>query len=74
MAAKRRLIWVLYPSYLLIILLSVITVTWYASISSRNFFLKRTEADLEIRARFFKTMLQDVSDILNKEKVDRLCK
>lgn len=74
MAEKRRLIWVLYPSYLLIILLSVLTVTWYASVSSRNFFLKQTETDLEVRARFFQSTMQDLPDSYNPEEIDRLCK
>jgi two-component system phosphate regulon sensor histidine kinase PhoR len=71
---KRRLIWVLYPSYLLIILLSVLTVTWYASVSSRNFFLRQTETDLEVRARFFQNRIQDISGSLNPQTIDRLCK
>ena len=74
MAEKRRLIWVLYPSYLLIILLSILTVTWYASASSRNFFFKQTENDLEVRARFFQTMIQDIPDPLNPLSIDHLCK
>lgn len=74
MAEKRRLIWVLYPSYLLIILLSVLTVTWYASAASRNFFLRQTETDLEVRARFFQNRIQNISGSMNPKSIDRLCK
>ncbi|MBN2420365.1 MAG: PAS domain S-box protein [Deltaproteobacteria bacterium] len=74
MTGKRRLIWVLYPSYLLIMLLSILVVTWYASISSRNFFLKQTETDLEIRARFFQDRIQDLIDSSDPKEVDILCK
>ena len=74
MAEKRRLIWVLYPSYLLIILLSIITVTWYASASSRTFFLRQTEEDLEVRARFFQNRIQDLMDSSDLSEIDRLCK
>ncbi|MGD9160084.1 MAG: ATP-binding protein [Desulfobacteraceae bacterium] len=74
MAEKRRLIWVLYPSYLLIILLSIISVTWYASVSSRKFFLKQTENNLEIRARFFENRIQNLLDSPDPLTIDRLCK
>ena len=74
MARKRRLIWVLYPSYLLIILLSILTVTWYASVSSKNFFLKQTEADLEVRAKFFRNRIKDPIDVSDPKDIDRLCK
>ncbi len=74
MTEKRKLIWVLYPSYLLIILLSITTVTLYASISTRNFFLKRTENDLEVRARLFQNRIQDLLDLPDSAAIDRLCK
>ena len=74
MSGKRRLIWVLYPSYLLIILLSILSVTWYASVSSRNFFLRQTEIDLETRARFFQSRIQDLLDSPDPLIIDRLCK
>ena len=31
MKKKKKLIWQLYPSYLLITIISVVAVTWYAS-------------------------------------------
>ena len=74
MTGKRRIIWVLYPSYLLIILLSITTVTWYASISARNFFLKRTENDLQVRARLFQSRIQDLLGLPYSSTIDRLCK
>jgi two-component system phosphate regulon sensor histidine kinase PhoR len=73
-AKKRALIWVLYPSYLFIILLSIITVTWYASHSSRAFFHKQTVIDLETRAAFIKGMLKGPSDYSDQAAVDILCK
>jgi len=46
----RRLLWQLYPSYLLITLLSIGGVTWYASHQFRDFYLRHTARDLEARA------------------------
>ena len=50
MSKRKKLIWQLYPSYLLITLLSVLAVSWYASSALRHFFLEQTATDLETRA------------------------
>lgn len=48
--APKRLLWQLYPSYLLITLIAMVAVTWYASQSYRNFYLDEIAGDLEARA------------------------
>ena len=53
---KRKLIWQLYPSYLIIILLSLFAVSWYTAGSVRQFFLDRTRADLETQGRVLSRM------------------
>jgi len=50
MAAPKRLLWQLYPSYLVLVFISVAGATWYASSTLRDFFLDRIAADLESRA------------------------
>lgn len=74
MNEKRRLIWTLYPSYLLIIIVSLTAVTWFASYSARNLFLKQLESDLEIRALLFRSQIQNYLDPVDQEYIDRLCK
>jgi two-component system phosphate regulon sensor histidine kinase PhoR len=74
MHSKRRLIWHLYPSYLIIILISIIAVTWYASIEARKFFHEKTEADLKARAELFEGQIISFLDPLDGDKIDRLCK
>jgi len=74
MFGKRRLIWRLYPSYLLIILISIVAVTWYASIEARQFLLKQTEADLKARAILFEGQILSCLDPLDRDKIDLLCK
>jgi len=74
MHKKRRLIWHFYPSYLIIILISIIAVTWYASIEARQFFLEKNEADLKARAKLFEGQIITFLDPLNREKIDLLCK
>ncbi len=49
--ARKRLLWQLYPSYLLITLIAMVAVAWYASRSYRDFHLTEIAADLEARAR-----------------------
>jgi two-component system phosphate regulon sensor histidine kinase PhoR len=74
MHRKRRLIWHLYPSYLVIILISIVAVTWYASIEARKFFLEKTEADLKARAKLFEGQIIAFLDHLDRDKIDLLCK
>jgi two-component system phosphate regulon sensor histidine kinase PhoR len=64
----------LYPSYLLIIIVSITAVTWFASYSSRKLFLKQVESDLEIRALLFKSQIRNYLDPVDKEYIDGLCK
>jgi two-component system phosphate regulon sensor histidine kinase PhoR len=74
MARKKRLLWQLYPSYLLIIIVSLVAVTWYASKSLRHFFLEQTAADLEARALLFEQQILEYLDPPNINRIDQLCK
>ena len=74
MARKKRLLWQLYPSYLLIIIVSLVAATWYASKSFRHFFLEQTTADLEARALLFEEQILKHLDPLEINRVDQLCK
>ncbi len=51
MAARKRLFWQLYPSYLIITLVSLFAVTWYAVASFRHFYFSEMAARLEQRVR-----------------------
>ena len=74
MAKKKRLLWQLYPSYLLITLISLLAVTWYGSSFLKRFFLDQTTADLEARARLFEKQIVEYLDPLDIKAVDELCK
>jgi two-component system phosphate regulon sensor histidine kinase PhoR len=74
MAAKRRLFWQLYPSYLLITLISLVVVTWYASRSTRQFYLEQTTLDLEVRARLCQEQILSTTDPIDVEEVDQAVK
>jgi two-component system, OmpR family, phosphate regulon sensor histidine kinase PhoR len=74
MANKKRLIWYLYPSYLIIILLSIIAVSWFASIETRKYFLENAEADLKARATIFEKQITAFLNPIERDKIDILCK
>jgi two-component system, OmpR family, phosphate regulon sensor histidine kinase PhoR len=74
MKKNRRLIWQLYPAYLLIIVGSLIAVTWYASSELGRFYLDQTENVLEARAYLLKDQILDLLNPLEPEPVDAICK
>jgi two-component system phosphate regulon sensor histidine kinase PhoR len=74
MPKKKRLLWQLYPSYLLITIISLVAVTWYASESLKHFFLEQTASDLKVRARLFEKQVLEHLDPLDEKVVDLLCK
>jgi len=44
---KRRLIWQIFPTYLLLTIVTLGAATWYAARALRQFYMERTAADLE---------------------------
>jgi len=68
------LLWQIYPSYLLITIVCLVAVTWYASKSLRDFYLDQSASDLEARARLLENQFQELIDPLNEKGVDLLCK
>jgi two-component system phosphate regulon sensor histidine kinase PhoR len=74
MARKKSLLWHLFSSHLFITLVSLIAVTWYASTSLRNFFLKEIESDLKESGGMLSKQIRDHLDPLEKNEIDRICK
>jgi two-component system phosphate regulon sensor histidine kinase PhoR len=74
MMRKPRLIWQIFPLYLLITILSVLVVTWFASSTLKRFYLSETANELESVARII--LEQNRADFLGESptKIDRLCK
>jgi len=66
---RTRLLWQLYPSYLLVTVLSLLAVTWYASSAVRDFYLDQTARALESHARILERSLPS-----NPAAVDAFCK
>jgi two-component system phosphate regulon sensor histidine kinase PhoR len=74
MTRKKRLLWHLFPSFLLITIISLVAVTWYASRSLKGFFLEQTASDLKVRARLFESQILKYLDPLEEKTIDLLCK
>ncbi|HCY84073.1 MAG TPA: PAS domain-containing sensor histidine kinase, partial [Desulfobacteraceae bacterium] len=73
---KPKLIWRIFPSFLIIILLSLTAVTWYATSYFKDFFLESSERELSVRAllvqdRFARALH---GDKLPVREIDDLCK
>ena len=74
MKTTRKLIWYIYPWFLLITLLPLLAIIWYTSNTGRELFMDKTRADLLNQARI---MQNSVTRLLQEERmdaIDRLCK
>ncbi len=74
MKKKRRLVWHLFPSYLLITILSLVGATWYATAALYRFHLNQTQQDLQARAHLLEKQIFNLLSPLNPEVVDAICK
>ena len=74
MKNKKRLIYQLFPSYLIITLLSLFAVSWYMFSFTRQFYLDRTQADLKLNGRMLEKQTLHLIEPLNEAAIDRLCK
>ena len=74
MKKRRRLLWRLFPSYLLITLISLLAVSWYASEAMRQFFLDQTATDLKARAALLEKQITSFLAPLDAEAIDSICK
>ncbi len=74
MKKNIRLIWQLYPTYLLITLIALGAASWYASSFLSDYFLERTIAGLKIQGRIIMGRIATHLSPLNAGEVHRLCK
>jgi two-component system phosphate regulon sensor histidine kinase PhoR len=74
MKKSKKLIWQIFPPFLLITLLSLLAVSWYASSSMRQFFLDQTAEDLSVRAILIEKQVINHMPPLDQPAVDSVCK
>ena len=70
----KRLLWRLYPSYLFITLFALLAVSWYFSITMKDFFLRQKVEELEARAFIFKEMLNSFMSLEKPHEINNFCK
>lgn len=68
---RKRLLWQLYPSYLLITVLALLGIVWFASRALYDFYFEETAENLEIRARLLEQEFVELP--LADTHLDSLC-
>ncbi len=72
---KKRfpLFWKLYPPFLLIVLIPLLALSWYADFSMRRFFIDQTAINLEARANLLKDQMTELLLAEDWKNIDILC-
>ena len=71
---RQKLLWHLFPFFLLVTLVTLVAVTWYSARSWRLFFLEQTAKDLATRAHLVEARIGGQAALENGPEVDKLCK
>jgi len=70
---RTRLLWQIFPSYLLITVCSIMALTWYASRSFRDFYLDQEAIGLESRAHLLEPQISHFLIDGIATRTDSLC-
>ena len=71
---KKRLFWQLFPSYLAIVLISLLISTWYATKELKHLYINQVESDLKARAVLVENQIKGQFSPDNAKNIDKLCK
>ncbi|MCF8076363.1 MAG: HAMP domain-containing protein [Desulfotignum sp.] len=73
---KQKLIWQIFPLFLIIIIISLSLEAWYFNRHSRQFFLENTEKELMVRARLIEFKIAGIlsGKPVQDQKLNALCK
>ena len=71
---RIKLVWRLFPAFILIAVICLVAGTWYTTSSWRKFYLAETAVDLENRARLTEIYLQDVRPVPDAAQVNEICR
>ncbi|EKE03644.1 MAG: hypothetical protein ACD_20C00173G0003 [uncultured bacterium] len=71
---KRRLFGQLFPSYLVIVLISLMISTWYATKELKHLHINQAESDLKARAVLIGNQMNGYFLSENFKAIDKLCK
>lgn len=71
---RRRLIWQIFTTYLVVLLVALATVAVYATSSLRTFYLRHVITELEARARLLQSDVNALVAKNNPQALDQFCK
>jgi two-component system phosphate regulon sensor histidine kinase PhoR len=71
---RQKLLWHLFPFFLLVTMVTLVAVTWYSARSWRLYLLEQTATDLATRAHLVEARIGGQAALANGPGVDRICK
>ncbi len=71
---RRRLVWQLFPTYLILIILALIATIWYISNSLRDFYFNQIVTDLQARAILVEKEVSRLLKSSHTARIDVVCK
>jgi two-component system, OmpR family, phosphate regulon sensor histidine kinase PhoR len=71
---RKRLVWQIFPSFLLVTLIAIVTAIWFASHAMEIFFLDQTATDLKDRIALVRYQIEPLFQLIQPERIDRICK
>ncbi len=71
---NKKLLWQLYPSYLAIIVIILVSISLLVSIELKSFLSKKIQSDIEIRAKLVRELSADLISERKNAEIDNLCK
>ncbi len=74
MQKPKKLIWQLYPSLLVLVLLTLVATGWYAGRSMHSFYMVQIHQDLVSQAHVLTDMVTPFLEPLRQQDLDRRCK
>ena len=74
MKTQRRLIWQLYPSYIVLVLCAVLAVSWFATDFMRSFYLEQLRKTLRYHGQVLYAHIADNLTPIDPQGLDRACK
>ncbi len=71
---RKKLLWHLYPSYLLITLFALLAITWYSSRSLKSFYYDQAAENLKLDIELVKGQFISLVTASDSSSVNRLCR
>ena len=73
MKRNRKLIWQLYPSFLIVVIISLVAITGYTTRSVREYFLDQNKKNLITQGMLLKRQLIPYLSPLDVQAIEKLC-